>query len=84
MELEISSSGTSIQQVTVDVSESSDENNSEEKEYSIARDRLRRNIRPLQRYANLLAYALSVVEETDVVDEPTIYSNAISCDDSAK
>ena len=41
VELEIGSSGPSIQQVPVDASESTDENNSEEKEYFIARDRPR-------------------------------------------
>ncbi|XP_071906234.1 uncharacterized protein [Coffea arabica] len=84
VELEIGSSGPSIQQVPIDASESTDENNSEEEEYFITRDRPRRDIRPPQRYANLIAYALSIAEETDVVDEPTTYSNAISCDDSAK
>ncbi|XP_027171701.1 uncharacterized protein LOC113771304 [Coffea eugenioides] len=84
VEIEIGSSSPSIQQVSVDASESTDENNSEEEKYSIARDRPRRDIRPPQRYANLVAYALSVVEETDIVGEPTTYSEAVSCDDSAK
>jgi len=43
-----------------------------------------RNIRPPQRYANLVAYALSVAEETSEVGEPTSYSDAVSCDNSAK
>ncbi|CAL9180425.1 unnamed protein product [Musa hybrid cultivar] len=38
-----------------------------EEQYSIAKDRSRRNIQPPQKYANLVAYALSVAEETIIV-----------------
>ncbi|CAL9106825.1 unnamed protein product, partial [Musa textilis] len=58
------------------------EGDPEEEQYSIANDRPRRVIRPPQRYANLVAYALSVAEETGGVGEPTTYSNAVCCDDT--
>ena len=32
----------------------------------------------------MVAYALSIAEETDSVGEPSTYSEAVSCDDSAK
>ncbi|XP_027174167.1 LRR receptor kinase SERK2-like [Coffea eugenioides] len=55
VELDIGSSGpsqtkSSIQQMPVDAPESTVEDSSEEEEYSIARDRQRRDIRPPQRY----------------------------------
>ena len=84
MEFEIGSSSPSIQQVSVDAYESTDKNNLEKKEYSIAKDRSRRDIRPPQRYANLIEYALFVAKKIDVVGEPTTYSEVVSCDDSAK
>ena len=68
----------------VDGPESTDKDDLEEEQYSIAKDRSRRNIRPPQRYANLVTYALSVVEETSKVGEPTTYSDAVSFDNSAK
>ena len=43
-------------------------------ERSIARDRPRRVIRPPQRYADFVAYALSVGEETNFIGEPASYS----------
>ena len=68
----------------VDGPESTDEDDLEEEQYSMAKDRPQRDIRPPQRYANLVGYALSVVEETSEVGEPTSYSDAVSCDNSAK
>ncbi|URE17157.1 KH domain-containing protein [Musa troglodytarum] len=81
VELEIGSSdsfqsNSFTQQMQVDSPESTDKDDPEEEQYSIAKDRPRRNIRPPQRYINLIAYALSVTEETDGVAEPTTYSNA--------
>ena len=81
MELEIGSSdsfksNSSNQRMLVD--------DPEEEQYSIAKDRPRRDIRPPQRYANLVAYALSVAEEISKVDEPTTFSDAVSYDNSAK
>ena len=89
VELEIGSSdsfqsNSSTQRIPVDGPESTDEYNPEEEQYSIAKDRPRRDIRPPQRYANLVAYALSVAEETSEVGEPTTYSDVVSCDNSTK
>jgi len=89
VELEIGNSSrsqfdSSIQQMPVDSPESINEDNSEEPQYSIANDRPRRDIRPPQRYADMVAYALSVAEETDGIGEPSTYSEAVSRDDSAK
>ena len=89
MELEIGSSdsfksNSSTQRISVDGPESTDADDPEEEQYSIAKDRPRRNIRPPQRYTNLVAYALSVAEETSEVGEPTSYSDVVSCDNSAK
>ena len=55
-----------------------------EEERSIARDRPRRVIRPPQRYADFVAYALSGGEETNSIGEPTSYSEAVSSVDSSK
>ena len=89
VELEIGSSdsfksNSSTQRMPVGGPESTDADDPEEEQYSIAKDRPRRDIRPPQRYANLVAYALSVAEETSEVGEPTSYSDAVSCDNSAK
>ena len=89
VELEIGSSdsfksNSSTQRMPVDGPESTDAVAPEEEQYSIAKDRPWRNIRPPQRYANLVAYALSVAEETSEVGEPTSYSDVVSCDNSAK
>ncbi|XP_027184229.1 codeine O-demethylase-like [Coffea eugenioides] len=81
---DLSQSKSSIQQEPVDAPESTVEDSSEKEEYSIARNRTRRDIRPPQRYANLVAYALSVAEKTDTVGEPSTYLEAFSCNDSAK
>ncbi|URE00942.1 Nodulation protein [Musa troglodytarum] len=89
VELEIGSSdsfqsNSSTQRMPVDGPESTDKDDPEEERYSIAKDRPRRDIRPPQRYANLVAYALSVAEEIGGVGEPTTYSDAVSYDDSTK
>ena len=47
----------------IDAPESTDKNNSKEEQYSIVRDRSRRDIRPLQRYVDLIAYTLSVTKK---------------------
>ncbi|XP_073107271.1 uncharacterized protein [Elaeis guineensis] len=50
----------------------------------LARDRQRRDIRLPQRYADMVAYALSIAEETLDANEPSRYSEAISREDSAQ
>jgi len=53
--------------------------------HSIARDRLRREIRRPARYNDdegLIAYALSVAEEVPEGVEPLAYTEAISCPNS--
>ena len=55
-----------------------------EEEHSIARDRPRREIRPPQRYTNLVAYALSVAQETGGDGEPSTYTEAVSSADTDK
>ena len=54
--------------------------------YSIARDRERRTIKPPQKYgeADLVAYALSVVDNIESSEEPSTYEEAVSCSDSGK
>ncbi|KAG8499322.1 hypothetical protein CXB51_005880 [Gossypium anomalum] len=46
----------------------------------------RREIKPLKKYdeANLVAYALNVAEDIDANQEPSNYSEAVSCEDSEK
>ena len=53
-------------------------------EYSIARDRPRREIRRPQRYINVASYALSVAQETGGDGEPSTYLEAIQSADSDK
>ncbi|KAG8501080.1 hypothetical protein CXB51_003194 [Gossypium anomalum] len=55
-------------------------------QYSIAKNRTRREIKPPKKYAeaDLVAYALNVAEDIDVNQEPSNYSEAISCEDSEK
>ena len=53
-------------------------------QFSLARDRQRRDIRLPQRYADMVAYALSITEETLDANEPFRYSEAISHKDSAQ
>ncbi|KAG8503402.1 hypothetical protein CXB51_001378 [Gossypium anomalum] len=55
-------------------------------QYSIAKNRTRREIKPPKKYAeaDLVAYALNVAEDIDANQEPSNYSEAISCEDSEK
>ncbi|KAG8481615.1 hypothetical protein CXB51_026469 [Gossypium anomalum] len=55
-------------------------------QYSIAKNRTRREIKPPKKYveANLVAYALNVAEDIDANQEPSNYSEAISCENSEK
>ena len=89
MELEIGNSdsfklNSSTQKMLIDGPESTDKDDLEEEQYSIAKDRPLRNIRPPQRYVNLVAYTLSVIKETSEVGEPTSYLDAVSYDNSSK
>ncbi|KAL5740548.1 hypothetical protein ACOSQ2_029728 [Xanthoceras sorbifolium] len=55
-----------------------------EEEDSIAKHKPpRKKMRP-QRLADYVSFALAVAEDTNAVGEPSTYSEAISCDDSAK
>ncbi|KAG8477771.1 hypothetical protein CXB51_027720 [Gossypium anomalum] len=53
-------------------------------QYSIAKNRTKREIKPPKKYAeaDLVAYALNVAEDIDANQEPSNYSEAISCEDS--
>ncbi|KAG8472010.1 hypothetical protein CXB51_036502 [Gossypium anomalum] len=55
-------------------------------QYSIAKNRTRREIKPPRKYAeaDLVAYALNVAKDIDANQEPSNYSEAISCEDSKK
>ncbi|KAG8499580.1 hypothetical protein CXB51_006211 [Gossypium anomalum] len=55
-------------------------------QYSIAKNRTRREIKPPKKYAeaNLVAYALNVAKDIDANQEPSNYSEAVSCEDSEK
>ena len=55
-------------------------------QYSISRDTKRRTIKPPQKYgeADLVAYALSVVDNIESNEEPSTYEEALSCSDSSK
>ena len=55
-------------------------------QYSIARDRERRTIKQPQKYgeADMIAYALSVVDNIKSNEEPSTYEEAVSCSDSGK
>ncbi|KAG8480843.1 hypothetical protein CXB51_025300 [Gossypium anomalum] len=55
-------------------------------QYSIAKNRSKREIKPPKKYAeaDLVAYALNVAEDIDANQEPSNYSEAISCEDSEK
>ncbi|KAG8473150.1 hypothetical protein CXB51_035082 [Gossypium anomalum] len=55
-------------------------------QYSIDKNRTRREIKPPKKYAevDLIAYALNVAEDIDANHEPSNYSEAISCEDSEK
>ncbi|KAG8485563.1 hypothetical protein CXB51_018918 [Gossypium anomalum] len=52
-------------------------------QYSIAKNRTRREIKPPKKYveADLVAYALNVAEDIDANQEPSNYSEAVSCED---
>ena len=53
-------------------------------QYSITKNRTRREIKPTKKYAkaDLVAYALNVAEDIDANQEPSNYSEAVSCKDS--
>ncbi|KAG8481484.1 hypothetical protein CXB51_026330 [Gossypium anomalum] len=55
-------------------------------QYSIVKNRTKREIKPPKKYAevDLVAYALNVAEDIDANQEPSNYSEAISCEDSEK
>ncbi|KAG8503382.1 hypothetical protein CXB51_001329 [Gossypium anomalum] len=55
-------------------------------QYSVAKTRTRREIKPPKKYpeAYLVAYALNVAEDIDANQEPSNYSEAVSCEDSEK
>ncbi|KAG8486697.1 hypothetical protein CXB51_020179 [Gossypium anomalum] len=55
-------------------------------QYSIAKNRTRREIKPPKKYAkaDLVAYALNVAEDIDANQEPSNYSKAISYEDTKK
>ncbi|KAG8484888.1 hypothetical protein CXB51_021392 [Gossypium anomalum] len=55
-------------------------------QYSIAKNRTKREIKPSKKYveADLVAYALNVAEDIDANQEPSNYSEAVSCEDSEK
>ena len=52
-------------------------------QYSIARDRERRTIKPPQKYseADMVAYALSVADNIEYSEEPSTYEEAVSYSD---
>ena len=55
-------------------------------QYSIAKNRTRREIKPPKKYAeaDLVAYALNVAEDIDANQEPSNYSKAVTCEGSEK
>ncbi|PHT74695.1 putative ATP-dependent RNA helicase DHX37 [Capsicum annuum] len=55
-------------------------------QHSITKDRPRRDIRPPQKYveADLVAYALNVAEGIYSSEDPSSYSEAVSCNDSGR
>ncbi|KAG8499388.1 hypothetical protein CXB51_005980 [Gossypium anomalum] len=55
-------------------------------QYYIAKNRTRKEIKPPKKYAeaDLVTYALNVAEDIDVNQEPSNYSEAVSCEDSEK
>ncbi|KAK3042130.1 hypothetical protein RJ639_001832 [Escallonia herrerae] len=68
-----------------DGSHSTEENEeSQEQQYNIARNRLRREIRPPQKYgyADMVAYALSVAESIEI-EKPVTYKEAVKSTKSA-
>ncbi|KAG8472343.1 hypothetical protein CXB51_034269 [Gossypium anomalum] len=55
-------------------------------QYFIAKNRTRREIKPPKKYAeaDLVTYALNVAEDIDANQEPSNYSEAVSCENSEK
>ena len=55
-------------------------------QYSIARGRERRTIRPPHKYGetDLIAYALSVVDNIESSEESSTYEEVVNCNDSGK
>ena len=55
-------------------------------QYSIARDREKRTIKPPQKYgeADLVAYSLSIANNIDSNEEPSTYEEAVSCSNLGK
>ena len=55
-------------------------------QYSIARDREIRTIKPPQKYeeVDLVAYALSVADNIESNENPSTFEKAVSCSDSGK
>ena len=79
-----SQSGSSVQQIPVDIPESTDEDNPGEEQYSIAmidQEGIFDHFKDIQ---ILLDMFCLLQKKIDAVVEPSNYSEAISCDDSAK
>ncbi|KAG8472763.1 hypothetical protein CXB51_034680 [Gossypium anomalum] len=55
-------------------------------QYAISKNKIRREINPTKKYAeaDLVAYALNMVEDIDGNQEPSTYSKAVSCEDLEK
>ena len=55
-------------------------------QYCITIDRERRTIKPPYKYgeADLVAYALSVVDNIEYSEDPSTYEEAVSCSDSGE
>ncbi|KAG8499473.1 hypothetical protein CXB51_005963 [Gossypium anomalum] len=55
-------------------------------QYSIAKNKTRRETKPPKKYAeaDLVAYALNVAKDINANQEPSNYSEAVSCEDSEK
>ncbi|KAG8501427.1 hypothetical protein CXB51_003754 [Gossypium anomalum] len=71
---------------TLQVSTKIDNRVASSPQYFIAKNKTRREIKPPKKYAeaDLVAYALNVAEDVDANQEPSNYSEAISCEDSEK
>lgn len=78
----IPTEGTSVQDDQVEVQDSDEDESPQEKPYSIATGRTKRQIKPNPRYANLVSFALSVAESIGI--EPSSYNEAVTCDESAQ
>ena len=75
----------SEQIVTIDSSSDEVAQDEVEEPYSIATGRERREIRPPQKYgfSDLVAYALTIAEDMGI-EEPSTYTEAVSCSESEK